>query len=1028
MILKVLKPLGIFILGLLLALICAPFIMKDQIIDEVKKKINENINAEVDFKDVDISFIKSFPEVSISINDLKVTGVDTFYHIDLIKAEKINLDFSLLPFFDRSKPMSLKYVGIENGDLDLLVLTDSLANYLITKPNSDTTALKMALDAYELKNSNLTYRDMTLPLKVVMRNVNHKGSGNIDKNVYDLITKTSADSLSLTYDGFTYLKNIKSELDAVFNIDLDNSKFTLKDNVLKLNKLQASGDGFIHFLSKEDMDIQTTFSSEKATFADFLTVMPHLSAYNTVSANGQVTIKGKVNGVLNNLQKKYPAYDVNLNITNGSAQYAGLTQPISNVKGNITLKSSRSDMKDLLVSVKDFNAQVGQEKIAGNFDINNGMTDPHIFGNLDMNIQLANWAKAIPMNDVEKLTGIVNANLKFDARKSDIDKENYNSIKFDGKALVNQINYKIKNKQPILINEATFTAVPSVVDVKISGMKLGRSDANFSGKLLNPMAYFSDIKNIGGEMKLTSNLLDLNEWIVSSHPSSTNSASLGPDLSLYRYNDVDVDFDINKLIYGNHTVEAMKGKGKLGLENVDIKSFTAKLDESLVSFDGKLANVYSYLFNNEVLVGDINLKSNYFDANKYMVKSEATPPATDSILFEVPDRIDLTIHTKLDGLKYTNMEFKNVVGTTKVRDKVIQLSDMKGNILGGQMSFDGLYDTKDAGYPGFNIKLDLAKMEFHKAYQQFVTIKQLAPVANYIQGIFNTTLIFEGNLKKGMIPDFSNITASGFIETINGILKGFKPVQAAADKLGLVELSNLELKDTKNWFDVKKGVVEVKEFTKNIKGIDMKMSGNHKIMGPMNYDMFLRVPRSMLQKNKVTGNIDKGISLIEKEAAKRGLNITQGEFIDLQLKITGSITSPSVAITPLGTSGKTLQEEVKEKVEIKIEQTKDSLQKVIISKTNEIKDSIRSRAEQEVEKAKEVAKEKATEVINDVKDKVGKQVEEKLDSIVGKTVSDSLKRKAEEIIKGKTGKEIEDLKNKVKDWNPLKGKKSGGSN
>jgi hypothetical protein len=319
-------------------------------------------------------------------------------------------------------------------------------------------------------------------------------------------------------------------------------------------------------------------------------------------------------------------------------------------------------------------------------------------------------------------------------------------------------------------------------------------------------------------------------------------------------------------------------------------------------------------------------------------------------------------------------------------------------------------------------------MEFHKAYQQFVTIKQLAPIANYIQGIFNTTLVFDGNLKKGMTPDFSNITASGFIETINGILKGFKPVQAVADKLGLTELSNLELKDTKNWFDVQKGVVEVKEFTKNIKGIDMKMSGNHKIMGSMNYDMFLRVPRSMLQKNKVTGSVDKGISLIEKEAAKRGLDIAQGEFIDLQLKITGSITAPNVVITPIGTSGKTLQQEVKEKVENKIEQTKDSLEKVIIKKTNDIKDSIRRRAEQEVEKAKEVAKDKATEVITEVKDKVGKQVEEKLDSIIGKTVSDSLKRRAEEIIKGKTGKEIEDLKNKVKDWNPLKGKKSSGGN
>ena len=46
-------------------------------------------------------------------------------------------------------------------------------------------------------------------------------------------------------------------------------------------------------------------------------------------------------------------------------------------------------------------------------------------------------------------------------------------------------------------------------------------------------------------------------------------------------------------------------------------------------------------------------------------------------------------------------------------------------------------------------------MEFSKAYNQFITMKALAPIAAYINGVFNTTLVMEGKLGKGMVPDLS---------------------------------------------------------------------------------------------------------------------------------------------------------------------------------------------------------------------------------------------------------------------------------
>ena len=152
-------------------------------------------------------------------------GIDTFHEQNLLKAKDLSLDFSLVPLFNSEAPKSIKYVSLVGADIDIVVLNDSVANYLITKPSADTSGVSFALEGYELSDCNLTYKDVTLPLYMQLRGVSHKGSGDIANAIYDLKTSTSADSLTVDFDGFTYLKNVRAGLDAVFHIDMDKKLF-----------------------------------------------------------------------------------------------------------------------------------------------------------------------------------------------------------------------------------------------------------------------------------------------------------------------------------------------------------------------------------------------------------------------------------------------------------------------------------------------------------------------------------------------------------------------------------------------------------------------------------------------------------------------------------------------------------------------------------------------------------------------------------------------------------------------------------
>ena len=66
------------------------------------------------------------------------------------------------------------------------------------------------------------------------------------------------------------------------------------------------------------------------------------------------------------------------------------------------------------------------------------------------------------------------------------------------------------------------------------------------------------------------------------------------------------------------------------------------------------------------------------------------------------------------------------------------------------------------------------------------------PVAEYMEGMFNTTLIMKGNLTQNMSIDLTSLDASGFIETLNGKLKSYPPLSKLGTTLQIKEFQNID--------------------------------------------------------------------------------------------------------------------------------------------------------------------------------------------------------------------------------------------
>ena len=93
---KILKITGITLLLLIAFAFAAPYLFKSQILSLVKKEINNSINAKADFKDIDISFFRHFPKVSVALKGLQITGTGEFEGDTLIAAKEIDASLNIM--------------------------------------------------------------------------------------------------------------------------------------------------------------------------------------------------------------------------------------------------------------------------------------------------------------------------------------------------------------------------------------------------------------------------------------------------------------------------------------------------------------------------------------------------------------------------------------------------------------------------------------------------------------------------------------------------------------------------------------------------------------------------------------------------------------------------------------------------------------------------------------------------------------------------------------------------------------------
>lgn len=604
---KILKVLGIVVGLIILALIIIPIIFKDDIKEYAFKEVNKTLLADVELGEFDLTFLSTFPNMTIKLENAKITGRDQFKGVELanIKEFSAHLNFWSVVGGDQ---IEINEIHLKEPSFDVRILKDGKANYDIVKPDSIKTPeeieepsnFKLTLKEYSIQNASIKYDDREGDMFTELVNLSHFGKGDLTEAVIDFETETTIDAFTFDMEGVSYLKEVKTK--AIANILMefegDNSKFTLKENVFELNALKFSIDGFYEMLKGYDnMDLK--INASKATFKDFLSLIPtfYQSGYESMIADGNLVFDCVVKGRMDDVNM--PGWDFNLKVDKAKIKYPDLPGSINNITLIAASKfEGGADMDKMTLDVPKFHADFVGNTLDATLKMRNTMTDPFIDSKILAKVDLATLGKVMPLAEGESYNGKLEADVVLKGKMSSLEKEDYEAFTATGMLLLKEMLYKSKDlPADVNVKSMLLRFTPQNLTLEALDAKMGKSDFQMNGAIDNYLAYALKDEMLKGDFTFTSTNLDLDELMgTSSTETTTDSTTVEDSEPLLIPGNIDFQLKTNlkTVKYNGIVIKNIIGAVKLKDEVASLDNLTMEAMGGTVGLDGDFSTVDHY--------------------------------------------------------------------------------------------------------------------------------------------------------------------------------------------------------------------------------------------------------------------------------------------------------------------------------------------------------------------------------------------------------------------------------------------------
>lgn len=701
---KFVKVMGIVLISFLAIMCILPFAFKGKVKEMVITEGNKMLNAEFGFEDVSINLLREFPKASIGLEGFWLRGVNAFENDTLAAVSELRVSVDIMSLFGEegfniSKILlaktQLNAIILENGEVNWdIVKSDSLAP-VEEEDSTSTSNFRIVLNELSVEDLNITFTDHQNQIYASVSELNAICSGDMSAENTLLDLKSSIHALTLKMGDIPYLSQASITADLNIDADLKNGKFTLKENTIALNAIQATFDGWVSIPENSPMSMDIQLNSSSIKFKEILSLIPaiYTKDFEDLKADGNVSLSAYAKGELSG-DTLLPKFEMVLNVTDGSFRYPALPAGVDDIQ-IIASVSNPGGMADLTtINVEDFRFNMLGNVFKAKIGILTPISDPEVSLSANGTIDLGQIKNIYPLEDIT-LNGLIDANMDFSGRLSYIDKEEYDRFKANGFIKLKNMILRMKEIPDVSILKSTFTFTPKSLRLSETTVNIGKNDITTDCLFENYMAFALKGKTLKGQLNVQSKFFNLNDFmtadsdtIVATIDTTTTTSETTGTIVIPKNIDFNMNVNMQEILFDKITIANLNGKLIVNNGTADMKNLSMNVMGGKIIMNGAYSTEKSEKqpeLNASFNMSDISFAQAFKELN--MIQKMA--PIFENLKGSFSGKMN--IETQLDSVM--SPIFQSLTGSGSLSTSNLNLSNVEIlNKIADATKYDALRD------------------------------------------------------------------------------------------------------------------------------------------------------------------------------------------------------------------------------------------------------------------------------------------------------------------------------------------------
>jgi hypothetical protein len=579
---KILKWSAISLVSLILLLVFLGYLFEDRIHLYAIKELGKALNARIEVRETNVSFLRSWPSVRVELTGLTINPVGSHASQDAISVESARLTINFWSMFSDKYEVSKvrldqPHVWMEHNKEGELNFMDMFQPKSEGEEEADSSQVSFALRQLSIAGGDFRYRDLRSNEHIHLDSIYLGLDGDFSAE-HSEIESGFAVHIDNWYNGRISLfkdKHINATalIDAAFGKE---ATFKLREGKLAVAAVNLDLKGGLGREGKA-YRIDLDFATNESSFKSFLSLLPGglLDTGREYTFGGDFSAKGYVRGRFG--ASESPNIHVDYNVARGSFQYVGYDAKLTDVamNGVFHWESKRPIMSEF--KVNDFQAQLGAQAVSGVFSYTD-FSDPLVELKLKGGIGLEDLRDFYPaFADSSDLRGLVRTDIALQGRLAAFKEKRYRDIRALGTISFDSIRIadpRLQNPVERLVGNVVLNN--QMLQVNRLAGKIGSSDFDIKGTVTEYLSWFlEDSAQISGLIELKAQRLNADEWFHEGTASKENSAA--PEKFVFKFPaglDFQARMDVAEFKIAKFEAKNVKGICKLKGQELTLESLT----------------------------------------------------------------------------------------------------------------------------------------------------------------------------------------------------------------------------------------------------------------------------------------------------------------------------------------------------------------------------------------------------------------------------------------------------------------------